>query len=168
MPGSYAPVTLKKSTQMLIHSYQEQAGVCCKEVVSGKTFFRDFCTRRNSTFDMLERLLEIRSELNQVLEDLSIGTLLTSDWAKLENLVKLLETFAIHKGQLQSDSPSLSQVVPFLLNPEAHLLTIAAAGRQLAHVLLKSLRERFAAILSPDSLPFDATPAEACLLDPSV
>jgi len=57
--------------------------------------------------------------------------------------------------------------VPCLLNLEAHLLT-TTAGKQLAQVLLKSLRERFAAILSPDSPQFDATPAAACLMDPSV
>lgn len=34
--------------------------------------------------------------------------------------------------------------------------------------LLKSLWERFAAILRPDSPQFDATPAAACLLDPNV
>ncbi|XP_078018461.1 uncharacterized protein LOC144458786 [Epinephelus lanceolatus] len=107
------------------------------------------------------------TELKQVLEELGMDTLLTSDWAKLENLVKLLEPFAILTDQLQSDSQSLSQVVPCLLNLEAHLLT-TAAGKQLAQVLLKSLREHFAAILSPDSPQFDATPAAACLLDPSV
>lgn len=51
---------------------------------------------------------------------------------------------------------------------EAHLLMTTAAGKQLAEVLLKSLRDHFAAILSPDSPQFDATPVAACLLDPSV
>jgi hypothetical protein len=37
--------------------------------------------------------------------------LLTIDWAKLEQLVKLLEPFAIHNDQLQTDSQSLSDVV---------------------------------------------------------
>lgn len=133
----------------------------------GKTLVRDCSTRWNSTFDMMRRLLETRAELNQLLEDLSMDTLLTSDWVKLENLVKLLEPFAIHTDQLQSDSQSLSQVVPCLLNLEAHLLT-TTVGKQLAQVLLKSLRERFACILSPDSTQFDATPAGACLMDPSV
>ncbi|KAK0155272.1 Zinc finger BED domain-containing protein 4 [Merluccius polli] len=134
----------------------------------GKTLVRDCSTRWNSTFDMLRRLLEIRTEVNQVLEELNMDTLLTSDWAKLENMVKLLEPFAIHTDQLQSDSQSLSQVVPCLLNLEAHLQMTTAAGKQLVQVLLKSLRDRFAAILSPDSPQFDATPAAACLLDPSV
>lgn len=78
----------------------------------GKTLVRDCSTRWNSTVDMLRRLLEIRTEVNQVLEELGMDTLLTSDWAKVENLVKLLEPFAIHTDQLQSDSQSLSQGVP--------------------------------------------------------
>lgn len=49
---------------------------------------------------LLRRLLEIRTEVKQVLEELGMDTLLTSDWAKLENLVKLLESFAIHTDQL--------------------------------------------------------------------
>lgn len=134
----------------------------------GKTLVRDCSTRWNSTFDMLRRLLEIRTELNQVLEELGMDTLLTSDWSKMENLVTLLEPFAIHTDQLQSDSQSLSQVVPCLLNLEAHLQTTTVAAKPLAQTLLKSLRERFAGILSPASLQFDATPAAACLLDPNV
>lgn len=70
----------------------------------GKTLVRDCSTRWNSTSNMLRRLLEFRTELNQVLEDLGMDTLLTSDWAKLENLAKLLEPFAIHTDQLQNDS----------------------------------------------------------------
>ncbi|XP_031154091.1 zinc finger BED domain-containing protein 4-like [Sander lucioperca] len=116
---------------------------------------------------MLRRLLETRAELNQLIENFGMDTLLTSDWAKLENLVKLLEPFAVHTDQLQSDSQSLSQVVPCLLNLEAHLL-MTAVGKPLAQVLQKSLRERFAGILSPDSIQFEATPAAACLMDPSV
>lgn len=134
----------------------------------GKTLVRDCSTRWNSTFDMLRRLLEIRTELNQALEELGMDTLLTTNRDKLENLVKLLEPFAIHTDRLESDSQSLSQVVACLLNLEAHLLMTTAAGKQLAQVLLKSLRDRFAAILSPDSPQFDATPAAASLLDPSV
>lgn len=127
----------------------------------GKTLVRDCSARWNSCFDMLRRLLEIRTELNQVLEELGMDTLLTSVWAKLEILVMQLEPFAIHTDQIQSDSQSLSQVVPCLLNLEAYLLTTTAAGKQLAQMLLKSLRELFAAILNPDSPQFDATPAAA-------
>ncbi|CAI5682892.1 unnamed protein product [Oreochromis niloticus] len=152
----------------LVHAVRKSS-VANEEMIKrcGKTLIRDCTTRWNSTFDMLRRLLETRAELNQLLEQLKMDTLLTSDWAKLENLVKLFEPFAIHTDQLQSDSQSLSQVVPCLLNLEAHLLT-SPFRNPLAQVLLKSLRERFAGILNPDSTQFDATPAGACLLDPNV
>ena len=133
----------------------------------GKTLIRDCPTRWNSTFDMLRRLLEVKADLNQVLEDLSMDTLPNSDWSKMENLIKLLEPFAIHTDQLQNDSQSLSHIVPCLLNLEAHLLA-STTSKQLAQLMLKSLKQRFAGILNPESTHFDATPAAACLLDPSV
>lgn len=80
-------------------------------------------------------------ELNQVPEELVMDTLLTNDWAKLENLVKLLEHRAASEGQPVTLKSSL-------LNLEAHLLittstttttAAAAAGKQLARVLLKAL-----------------------------
>lgn len=111
-------------------------------------------------YHLLEQY-QTRAELNQLLEKLGMDTLLTSDWTKMENLVKLFEPFVIHIDQLHSDSQSLSQVVPCLLNLEAHLLT-SRFRNPLAQVLLKSLRERFAGILNPDSTQFDATPAGAC------
>lgn len=36
-----------------------------------------------------------------------MDTLFTSDWAKMENLLKLLQPFAIHTDWLQRDSQSL-------------------------------------------------------------
>ncbi|KAL3972490.1 A-kinase anchor protein 18 [Sarotherodon galilaeus] len=152
----------------LVHAVRKSS-VANEEMIKrcGKTLIRDCTTRWNSTFDMLRRLLETRAELNQLLEQLEMDTLLTSDWTKMENLVKLFEPFAIHTDQLQSDSQSLSQVVPCLLNLEAHLLT-SPFRNPLAQVLLKSLGERFAGILNPDSTQFDATPAGACLLDSNV
>ena len=58
-------------------------------------------------------------------------------------------------------------VVPCLLDLEAHLQSTTVA-KQLARVLLKALRERFACILNPLAANFDPTPAAACLMDPSV
>lgn len=97
-----------------------------------------------------------------------MDTLLTSDWVKLENLLKLLEPFAVHTDQLQNDSQSLSHVVPCLLNLEAHLLSTTVSVKPVAQLLLRSLRDRFAGILNPDCSTFDATEAGACLLDPNV
>lgn len=56
-------------------------------------------------------------------------TLLTSDWAKLETLVKLLDPLAINADQLQSDSQPLSQVSPCPLYLEAHLWTATVVNQ---------------------------------------
>lgn len=84
----------------------------------GKKSIRDFPTRWNSPLGMIKQVLETKEELNHVLD-----SLLTSDGTKLENLHKPFEPFAVHTDQLQNDSQSLSHVVPFFLNLEAHLLS---------------------------------------------
>ncbi|KAJ8364777.1 hypothetical protein SKAU_G00136080 [Synaphobranchus kaupii] len=89
---------------------------------------------------MMKRLLETKIPLSEVLEEQGIDTLLTSDWSKLENLVKVMEPIAIHTDQLQTDSQSLSDVVPCLLNLEAHLQA-TTIGKQSAQVLLQSLKD---------------------------
>lgn len=134
----------------------------------GKTLIWDCSTRWNSTLDMMKRLLEVKGELNQGLKDLNMDTFLTSDWVKIENLLKLLEPFAVHTDQLLNDSQSLSPVVPCLLNMEAHLLSTVVTLKPGAQLLLRSLRDRFAGTLNSDCSPFDATAAGACLLDPNV
>ncbi|KAK0137936.1 hypothetical protein N1851_019257 [Merluccius polli] len=110
----------RMNTIKLVHAVRNSL-VANEEIIKrcGKTLLWDCSTCWNGTFDMLRTLVETRAELNQLLEDLSMDTFLTSDWAKLENLVKLFEPFAIHTDPLQSDSQSLSQVVPCLLNLEA-------------------------------------------------
>ena len=79
----------------------------------------------------------------------------------------LLEPFAIHTNQLQTDSKSRSDVVPCFLNFETHLQSTTVA-KQLAQVLLKSLRERFGCILIPLAANINTNPAAPCLIDPSV
>ncbi|KAJ8333850.1 hypothetical protein SKAU_G00411690 [Synaphobranchus kaupii] len=115
--------------------------------------------------DMLKRLLETKLALNEVLEELQMDTLLTSNWTRLENIMKLLEPFAVHTDQLQTDSQSLSDVIHSLLNLEAHL---QSTGVEKKMALLKLLIQRFASILDPASDRLDPTPAGACLMDPSV
>lgn len=117
---------------------------------------------------MIKRLIETRPTLNEILEELGIDTLLSSEWTKLENLMKLLEPFATHTDQLQTDSQSLSEVVPALLNLEAHLQQTTNMEKQTVQVLLRSMRQRFAGILDPTHAKFDPTAGAASLMDPSV
>ncbi|KAK6471947.1 zinc finger BED domain-containing protein 1-like [Huso huso] len=93
-----------------------KSSVATEKMISkcGKTLIKDCVTRWNSTLNMMKRLLETKIVLHQVFDELGIDTLLTSDWSKLEQLVKLFEPFAVHTDQLQTDSQSLSEVVPCL------------------------------------------------------
>lgn len=116
---------------------------------------------------MIKRLIEIRPTLNEILEELGIDTLLSSEWTKLENLMKLLEPFAAHTDQLQTDSQSLSEVVPALLNLEAHLQQ-TTMEKKTVQVLLSSIRQCFAGILDPTHAKFDPAAGAASLMDPSV
>lgn len=82
--------------------------------------------------------------------------------------MKLLEPFATHTDQLQTDSQSLSEVVPALLNLEAHLQLTTNMEKQTVHVLQRPMRQRFAGILDPTHEKFDSTAGAASLMDPSV
>lgn len=61
---------------------------------------------------MLKQLLGTQSfKQLQLLEDLGIDTVVTSEWAKFETLVSLFEPFTIYAESLQNDSQPVSQVV---------------------------------------------------------
>lgn len=42
---------------------------------------------------MIERLIETRLGLNEVIEEFGIDTLLTSDWIRLESIVEMPKPF---------------------------------------------------------------------------
>jgi len=87
----------------------------------GKSVIADNTTRWNSTYFMMKRLLEIKTPLNEVLGDLKIDSLVASEWSRLENLVSLLEPFTIQTNTLQTDTLSLPNVIPSVLDLDAHL-----------------------------------------------
>ena len=69
-----------------------KSSVAMDKVISkcGKGVISDNSTRWNSTYIMAQRLLEVKVPLNE----LNIDSLLTSEWAQLEELVSLLWTAA--------------------------------------------------------------------------
>jgi hypothetical protein len=116
---------------------------------------------------MCKRMLEIKSDLNAVLGESGIDTLLNSEWNKLEELMNLLEPFAIETNRLQTDSLSLSIIVPSLLNLECHLEQFATA-KEITTLMLTDFKSRFSTILNSNSYQFNPLPAAACLLDHTV
>lgn len=132
----------------------------------GKSVIADNTTRWNSTYFLAKRLLEIKAPLNEVLGDLEIDSLVASEWSRLENLVSLLEPFAIQTNTLQTDALSLSHVIPSVLDLDAHLDQLPFS-QSLAQSMQKDLRMRFAVLLTPDHPNFNPLPVAATLLDPT-
>lgn len=133
-----------------------------------KTVVSDVCTRWNSTYFMAKRLVELKTAVNDLLICHGIDTLLVSEWQKLEEMIRLLEPFAIHTDVLQSDSRSMSYIIPALIDLKIHLQLLATSGLQCAQDLLDDFMKRFDAILNPACSGFNPLPCVACLLDPSV
>lgn len=133
----------------------------------GKSLVADCTTRWNSTYMMAQRLLVIKSEVNDVLAEMGIDTLLVSEWAKLGEMASLLEPFATQTDILQTDALSLSYVLPSILELECHLQNFQSAN-QLTKLMLDDLQSRFSSILNPLCHQFNPLPAAACLLDHTV
>lgn len=132
----------------------------------GKVVVGDNSTRWNSTYFMAKRLIEIRRELNDALADMNMDSLLIGEWVLVEELVDLLEPFAAHTDILQSNSLSLSNVIPSMLDLECHLDQFPHA-KFLTISMLTDLRQRCASMFQPNHSDFNPIPASACLLDPS-
>ncbi len=62
----------------------------------GKTAVSDCVTRWNSTYYMAERLIDNKQHVNIVLAEAGLDTLLTSEWAKLDEMCALLAPFRTH------------------------------------------------------------------------
>lgn len=134
---------------------------CNKSVVA------DNMTRWNSTYYMVDRLLEIKTSVNEVLSSIMVDSLTVTEWARLEELRNLLQPFTEITDKLQTDSLSLSYVIPSILDLECHLQQNQTA-RSLCTEMLTDMHRRFTDLLQPFAENFNPLPAAACLVDPSV
>lgn len=98
---------------------------------------------------------------------IGIDSLLSSEWQRLADLVKILQPFAKETNTLQTDTCSLSNILPALMNLECHLQQ-ETSNKQLTATLRGELLKRFDSILHPNSPSFNPLPAAATLLDPMV
>lgn len=78
-------------------------------------------TRWSSSYQMVSCLLEVKDSIVQLADGMDWDCLLPSEWQKLAAVRDLLLPFAEHTKMLQSDTMSLSLVVPALLDLSAHL-----------------------------------------------
>ncbi len=132
-----------------------------------KRLLIDCPTRWNSSLMMMQRMLEIKTSLNSVLAMNEIDGLLSSEWVHMEELCKLLDPFGHHTNLLQADTAVLSNVLPAILDLEAHLLATNTC-KVLASAMLRSLRQRFNFLLNPTAADYNPLIAAACLMDPTV
>lgn len=117
---AYEPVIQK--ARHIVVSIRKSPTLIGKLVsLCGKSVVMDCTTRWNSTNSMLKRLIQIKVSINQVMTEASVDTLVASEWAKLDEIVLLLDPFAKHTDNLQSDTSVLSNIVPTLLDLACHL-----------------------------------------------
>jgi len=161
----YVPV-LEKVKHLVFKIRKSSIAVQMLLAKCGKTVIADNITRWNSTYQMAKRLIEIKSFVNEVLNSILVDSLRIEEWARLEEMTNLLEPFAVQTDLLQTDSTSISSIIPALLDLECHLEQFPHA-KTLTRSLLTDIHERFATILNPSYPDFNPLPAAACLLDPN-
>ncbi|XP_062398583.1 uncharacterized protein LOC134088552 isoform X1 [Sardina pilchardus] len=141
----------------------------------GLTLIKDCPTRWPSTYLAISRLLQVKNSLVQVADGMGWDCPVPSEWQRLTALRNLLVPFVEHAQMLQSDTMSLSLVVPALLDLSAHLSEFPrteASGHadlaSLAQTMKIDMDRRFGRFLDPGDPKFSPLAAAACFLDPTV
>ena len=101
----------------------QQSSIAVEELVirCSRSVIADCITRWNSTYFMTKRLLTIRQDVNYALNHIGKDSLLANEWNRLEELTSLLEPFTVCTNLLQTDTQSLSTVLPALFKLAEHL-----------------------------------------------
>ena len=147
-----------------------RSSIAVEELVNrcGRSVIADCITRWNSTYFMTKRLLTIHQYVNYALNHIGEDSLLASEWNRLEELASLLEPFTVCTNLLQTDTRSLSTVLPALFELEEHLHQ-GLLPNTARSARLKKFDLKFACVLRPEEgETFNPLPAVATLLDPTV
>ena len=139
----------------------------------GLTLVKDCLTKWSSTYLMISRLVQVKDSILQVDDGMGWDYLLPSEWLRLTALRDLLLPFAEHTKMLQSDTMSLSLVLPALLDLSAHLCEFPPDSSyrdlaSLAHKMKANMDKRFSCFLDPSDPKFSPLTTAACFLDPTV
>ena len=137
--------------------------------LAGKKLMGDCPTRWSSTFLLVERLLEVRTELSQVLNELEWNNLQISDWKQLEYISLLLEPFAQYTNLSGGeDYTTVSSVVPIIMELKLHLSEMKKKPNlsTVSLCLYEELERRFGNLISPEHINFNPLYLAATSLDP--
>ena len=118
-----SPKQVLRSAHALVRKFNK-SGKATEKLVNlcGKKLLSTCPTRWNSTFLMISRLLEVRSSLAMVLQELNWDDLSNRDWKILENMYELLRPFARYTTLTGAEeTTTISMVLPVLLELKCHL-----------------------------------------------
>ncbi|XP_053549013.1 E3 SUMO-protein ligase ZBED1-like [Bombina bombina] len=139
----------------------------------GLIVLNDCPTRWSSTFNMIARLIKVKDSVCQIANNMGWDSFLPSEWQKLTSLHDLLLPFAEHTKTLQSDTMSMSLVVPALFDLLSHLDDFKqnTSYQDLATIAQKmkgNVNQRFASFLDTTDERFSPLAAAACFVNPTV
>lgn len=97
------------TAQEKLHSVQKDLGLPQHELV------QDVSTRWNSTYYMLERLLQQKRAISVYLTDCHIANLTAAQWELLEHLLKLLQPFEEITKLISSGYACVSEIIPYVV-----------------------------------------------------
>lgn len=118
----------------------------------GKKLIASCPTRWSSSYLLIERLLDVKPYLAEVLTDLEWDNLQNSDYKALENICNLLEPFAKYTQLASAEEIStVSMIIPIIMELNMHLDEIKSrTSLSRASIILKdALNRRFSYIMNP-------------------
>lgn len=162
-------------TRQLVNLFRKSSVATeCLLQRSALTLIKDFPTRWSSCYSMISRCLQLKDHVTIVAESMGWDSLQPSEWQKTGILQDLLP-FAEHTKMLESDTQSLSLVVPALLDLKNHLSEFSLAHARsyrdattLAQKMLSNMEKCFSGFLDVTAAKFSPLAAAACFVDPGV
>ena len=125
-----SPKRCLQSASRLVKKFAKSVSATEKLIsLAGKKLTSACPTRWNSTYLMISRLLEVRSYVTDVLQQMEWDNMPNSEWKTLESLRDLLEPFARYTDLTSAEEfTTLSMVIPVLMELQFHLDQVSKLG----------------------------------------
>ena len=155
--------TLVTKVNKSTRATEKLVSLCNKKLIG------DCRTRWSSTYLLVEQLLNVRSSLTSVLEELEWDNLPASEWKTLENVHRLLKSFAQYTTLISGEEYTiLSAIIPVIMELNLHLEELKNVPdlSNAVTVLQSEVRHRFRKYTDPHDPEHDPLFPVATLLDP--
>ena len=137
---------------------------------AGKKLIGYCPTRWSSTFLLINRLLDTKTIVTQILDENGWDGLQNSEWKILENIRELLLPFAEYTTLCSGEQyTTISSVIPIVMELKYHLEEIASKPGMatISKKLTDELNKRFDKFVNPLANGFDPYYLTATFLDPN-